>query len=174
MLQMERDAGVANDTSAYDAVSSALWAQRDALEDLLFRLVSEQLVLTSGSNRWLARADDEVRAAIEALRGGEVLRAIEVDELNRLLRLDPQASLADIAAAAPEPWATLLAEHRAALRGLVFEVQSVADENRRLLSSGAKAVAETLAELSNLVTRYDATGRSVHGQPRAILLDEQA
>lgn len=162
------------ETTGFSAVSNALWMQRDALQALLFRLVCEQLILTSGSSRWLAPADDEVRAAVERLRGGEVLRAAEVDELTRLLGLDPDASLADIAAAAPEPWGTLFTDHRTALRALAFEVQSVADENRRLLDAGAKAVAETLAEISNVVIRYDATGRAVQGQPRSFFLDEQA
>lgn len=174
MLQMERDAAMTSAPASYNAVSNALWMQREALEALLFRLVCEQLVLTSGSSRWLARADDEVRAAVERLRGGEVLRAVEVDELTTMLGLDSDASLAELAEAAEEPWATLLGEHRTALRALAFQVQGVADENRQLLDEGAKAVAETLAEISQVVTRYDAAGRAVHSQPRSMLLDEQA
>jgi FlgN protein len=177
MLQMERDAALKNQTTemaAFNAVSSALWMQREALQTLLYRLTCEQLVLTSGSSRWLARADDEVRSAIDQLRTGEVLRAAEVDQLAVQLGLDADASLAELAEASPEPWGTLFADHRTALRALAFEVQGVADENRRLLDSGAKAVAETLAELSNIVTRYDARGRAVQGQPRSMLLDEQA
>jgi hypothetical protein len=174
MLQMERDAAMTDAPASYNAVSNALWMQREALEALLFRLVCEQLVLTSGSSRWLARADDEVRAAVERLRGGEVLRAVEVDELTTLLGLDPDASLADLAEAADEPWGTLLGEHRTALRALSFQVQSVADENRQLLDAGARAVADTLAEISQVVTRYDAAGRAVRSQPRSMMLDEQA
>jgi FlgN protein len=174
MLQMERDAAMTTETATYTAVSNSLWMQREALQILLYRLTCEQLVLTSGSTRWLPRADDEVRAAVDLLRGGEVLRAAEVDQLTRLLDLDPDASLGELAEAAPEPWGTMFADHRTALRALAFEVQSVADENRRLLDAGAKAVAETLAELSHIVTRYDARGRAVQDQPRSILLDEQA
>lgn len=152
MLQMERDAAMTSAPASYNAVSNALWTQREALETLLFRLICEQLVLTSGSSRWLARADDEVRAAVERLRGGEVLRAVEVDELTTMLGLDSDASLAELADAAEEPWATLLGEHRTALRALAFQVQGVADENRQLLDEGAKAVAETLAEISQVGT----------------------
>jgi hypothetical protein len=174
MLQMERGAAMSRETAGYSAVSDALWMQRSALEKLLFKLVCEQLVLTSGSSRWLAQADDEIRAALERLRSGEVLRTAEVDELARTLGLPADVSLAELADAAPEPWSTLLTDHRAALRALAFEVQGVADENRRLLDAGANAVAETLAELGRVVTRYDATGRTVQGQPRSLLLDEQA
>jgi hypothetical protein len=134
----------------YTAVSDALWLQREALQTLLYRLVCEKLVLISGSNRWLARADDEVRAALEHLRTGELLRALEVDELTRTLGLGADASLAELAAAASQPWDTLLSDHREALRALSFEVQSVAEENRQLLESGARAVRKTLAEVTKL------------------------
>lgn len=162
------------ETAAYTAVSNALWVQRETLQTLLYRLVSEKLILISGSSRWLPRADDEVRAAVEQLRGGELIRAAEVEELTRILGLDPGASLAELAAASPEPWGTLLADHRTALRTLAFEVNGVADENQQLLDAGSRAVAETLAEISNVVTSYDAAGRAVRGTPRSMLLDEQA
>lgn len=121
------------ETAIYTAVSDALWLQRDNLRTLLYRLVCENLVLASGSIRWLAQADDDVRAEVERLRAGELVRAAEVEELIRLLGLDPDASLAALAAAAPEPWSTLLTDHRTALRSLVVEVQRMADTNRQLL-----------------------------------------
>lgn len=133
VLQLDREAPMTPETATYTSVSDALWLQRENLRTLLYRLVCENLVLTSGSIHWLARADDEVRAAVGGLRAGELVRAAEVDELTRLRELDPDASLAALAASAPEPWGSLLADHRAALRGLVAEVQRVAETNRRLL-----------------------------------------
>src|SRR5256885_5697397 len=115
MLQMEREAAMTRATAIYAAVSDALWAQRETLQTLLYRLVCEKLGLASGSHRWLARADNEVRAALSQLRGGELIRAAEVEELTRILGLDPDVSLAELAAASPEPWASLLADHRGAL-----------------------------------------------------------
>jgi hypothetical protein len=139
------------ETAGYTAVSDALWLQREALQTLLYRLMCEKLVLTSGSNRWLARADDEVRAALDQLRHSDLLRAIDVDELTRTLGLDADASLAEVAAGAPEPWRTLLTDHRAALRTLAIEVQTVAKENRHLLESGAEAVRKTLTDVTKLL-----------------------
>jgi FlgN protein len=174
MLQMERDASMTRETAAYTAVSNALWVQRETLQTLLYRLVCEKLVLISGSTRWLPQADDQVRDAVEQLRGGELMRAAEVEELTRILVLPADASLAEIAAASPEPWNTLFADHRTALRTLAFEVQAVAEENQHLLDAGSKAVAETLAEISNVVTSYDAAGRSVREFAKSMFLDEQA
>jgi hypothetical protein len=158
----------------YGALSDTLWRQRELLEGLLHRLVGEQLVLTSGATRWLARADDDVRHALEDLRCGEIARAMEVEELARRLGRDGEVSLAELAATAPELWAELLTEHLTVLRELAFEVQQAADENHRLLAAGARAVGETLSGISKVVSVYDATGSPVRGRPGAVLLDEQA
>ena len=156
----------ARDGHTYTAVSEALWMQRETLQTLLYRLVCEKLILMSGSDRWLARADDEIRAVLDQLRSGELMRAVEVEELARLRGLDADASLAELAAASPEPWRTLLADHRAALRSLVCDVQGVAEQNRLLLEAGSLAARATLTEITDLVTRHE-PGRSFdEGEPR--------
>ena len=172
MLPLERT-GAVDGAELYGAVSNALWTQRDLLDRLLYRLVAEQLVLTSGSTRWLAKADDDVRQALDDLRTGEVARAVHVDALVRHFGMEPDASLADLAVGAPDLWADLLTDHRLALRELAFEVQQVSDENQRLLKAGANAVRETLASVGGAVRRYDATGSPVGSSSGAMLLDEQ-
>lgn len=144
------------ETAAYTAVSDTLWLQRDTLHTLLYRLVCEKLILMSGSNRWLARADDDIRANLGLLRSGELMRAAEVEELTRLRGLDADASLAELAAASSEPWRTLLTDHRAALRALVLEVASAAEDNRRRLEAESPAARVTLTEITDLVTHYEA------------------
>ena len=161
-------------SALFPAVSNALWMQREALEMLLYRLMAEQLVVSSGSTRFLVRADADVQAAIHDVQGGELVRAAETDALLRELGLPAEASLAEIADAAPEPWSTLLDEHRTALRTLSFEVQAAADENHRLLDAGARAVHETLAGLGSAVSGYDDTGHAVRRRSAALLFDEQA
>lgn len=161
------------ETEMYGAVSNALWRQRELLETLLYRLVGEQLILTSGSTRWLAKADADLRHAVDELRRGEVARAMDVEILAAALGLPGDPALADLVALAPALWAEILTDHRNALQELAFEVQRVADENGRLLQAGAKAVRETLAGIGTAVRRYDATGSAVRATPRAMLLDEQ-
>lgn len=156
------------------AVSATLWLQREALEELLFKLVEEQLVVSTGATRWLHRVDAEVRTSMERVQSGEVMRAAEVQALSTALDLDDDASLAELADAASEPWSTLLHEHRAALRDLAFEVKGVAAENSRLLEAGAKAVRQTLDSITSTVTTYDKAGGSVRSLRGPILLDEQA
>jgi hypothetical protein len=156
------------------AVSATLWLQRESLEELLFKLVEEQLVVSTGATRWLHRVDSEVRTSMERVQSGEVMRAVEVQALTASLDLDVDASLAEIADAATEPWSTLLHEHRAALRDLAFEVKGVAAENSRLLDAGAKSVRQTLDTITSTVTTYDRAGGSVRSLRGPILLDEQA
>lgn len=158
----------------FATVSNALWMQREALEALLYRLLAEQLVVSSGSTRFLVRADADVQAAIHDVQGGELVRAAETEALIRELGLDSEATLAEIAAVAPEPWTTLFDEHRAALRTLAFEVQAAAAENRRLLDAGARAVQETLAGLGAAISGYDDAGHAVRAPGGALLFDEQA
>ena len=106
-------------------VSTMLWRERDALQLLLFKLVEEQLIVSAGRTRWLAQANEEIEFALEQLRGTEVLRAAETDAISEELGLSTAATLAELEAAAPEPWATLYGEHRRALVQLVAEIEQV-------------------------------------------------
>ena len=155
---------------AFAAVAALLWDEREALEQLLFKLVEEQLILVSGSTRWLNRADAEVRASVTALRASEVMRAAEVDGLSRRLDLPVETTLGELAEQAPEPWPLVLIEHRDALRELVVQIDAVAAENRRLLVASAHAVSETLAGLHLSSQTYESLGSASSGYPH--LVDE--
>jgi hypothetical protein len=153
----------------FGAVSAVLWDERDTLELLEFKLTEENLLVTSGATRWLHRADAEVRAALQRLRLGEVARASEAQALARSLQMPLDMTLAQLADIAPEPWSTLLSAHRAALRGLFFEVEAVAAENRRTLEVGWQAIHETLDGLDLPVTNYIATGGTLRVARRPFL-----
>ncbi|MBV9665058.1 MAG: flagellar protein FlgN, partial [Actinobacteria bacterium] len=57
-----------------------------------------------------------------------------VDELAIDLGLGPNPSLAELAAAAPDPWNGVFERHRHALDVAVAEVNALADESHRLLA----------------------------------------
>ncbi len=155
-------------------LSTMLWREREALQLLLFKLVEEQLVVSSGRTRWLTHANDEVELALRQLRGTEVLRAAEADATADLLGLPPAATLAELQAAAEEPWATLYGEHRRALLELIAEIAQVSEQNRVLLTAGARAVRETLLSVTETVQTYDPHGASAAAGARPLLMDEQA
>ena len=155
-------------------VSTLLWRERDALQLLLFKLVEEQLIVSAGRTRWLAQANDEIEMALSQLRGTEVLRAAETDQIAFELGLAGPPTLAELEATAPEPWATLFAEHRQALVQLVSEIEQTTAANRTLLTAGARAVRETLLSVTQTVRTYDKRGTASPFAGGSMLMDEQA
>ena len=140
-------------------VSGILWKERELLELLLFKLEEEQLVLASGRTRWLAHATREVEYVLEQIRSTEVLRAVEVAAVSEELGISPDASLNALAAAAPEPWGELFRSHRDTFLTLTAEILNLAEANRDLLTSGARAVREALLGLDGGLDTYTADGR---------------
>ncbi|WP_432507163.1 flagellar export chaperone FlgN [Kineococcus arenarius] len=156
-------------------VSGILWKERELMELLLFKLEEEQLVLASGRTRWLAHATREVEFVMEQIRSTEVLRAAEVDAVAAELGVEPGPSLNALASAAPDPWGDLLRGHRDAFLTLTAEIQALADANRDLLSSGARALRETLLGLDTPLDTYTAQGKNTAasaGGSRAHFVDE--
>jgi hypothetical protein len=124
----------------YTALAGVLWRERECLEQLLFRLVAQQLLLATGNTRWLHQADQEVHAAADALREIETSRAAQVTVLAQVTGLPLDVTLAELVADAGEPWTTILADHLTALRGLAGEVKAATSENELLLQAGEHAI----------------------------------
>lgn len=116
-----------------------LWREREIVERVLFKVMAQQLVLKSDQTRWLVTANTEIELAVNDLRVVEVMRCAEADRLAEELGLAHGSTLADLASAAPEPWASILAEHRDALRELTDEIDNAVIENRDLLVASATA-----------------------------------
>jgi hypothetical protein len=153
-------------------LASILWREREMLELLLFKLESEQLVLTGGRTRWLAHATREVEIVLEEIRRTEVIRAIEVDEVAASLGIGPNPSLSALAEAAPVPWSELLDQHRKAFLTLTAEVSALAEANREMLTIGARAARETMLAVVGSVETYGRRGETVAAAPRTRLIDE--
>jgi hypothetical protein len=151
-----------------------LWREREILEQVLFKVVQERLVLEAGETRWLQAANRELEAAVRELRVSEVLRSAETTVLAEELGLSDNASLSELAGAAPEPWSSILLEHRDALRQLTLEIDDATAQSRLLLDAGARTVRETLLSINDAVATYDARGQAATGAARATRVDEQA
>ena len=158
----------------YTDLADLLWGEREVLEQLLFELTVEQLVVGSGQARWLPLANRRLNQALEQLRAIEISRSIESDGICDDLGLPTSASLAEIAAAAAPPWDSILLEHRQALLALAAEVRELTDQNRRLLDAAARSVRETLASITASVGTYDASGAHASDFIRLSRVDEQA
>jgi hypothetical protein len=153
-------------------LASILWREREMLELLLFKLEEEQLVLAGGRTRWLAHATREVEAVLDEIRRTEVIRAVEVQAIGASLGLGDNPSLTALAGAAPAPWSDLLNQHRRAFLTLTAEVSALAEANRDLLTTGARAVRETMLSVAGSVETYGRRGETVAAAPRTRLIDE--
>jgi flagellar biosynthesis/type III secretory pathway chaperone len=154
-------------------LSSVLWRSRELLELLLFKLEEEQLILAAGRSRWLAHATREVEVILEQMRQTEVARAAYSQAAALELGLTPEASLGELADAAPMPWSDLLHQHRKAFLTLTSEITGMAEMNRDLLTAGQRAARETLLFVAGNVETYGRQGQTVtSGERRPSLVDE--
>ncbi len=133
--------------AAFSALATALWTERETLDQLQFRLVTQRLLVRAGVGRWLGISDDEIRVAVARLHTEELVRAAEVEALRAVLGVSSGATLDEIVQVAPPPWGLVLAETRDALRELISEVDSGLSETRRLLTGGAAAARRSLDQL---------------------------
>jgi hypothetical protein len=128
-------------------VSNILWRERQLLELLLFKLEEEQLLLVNSRTRWLSHAAKEIEDVLEAIRNAELARAVEVESLATDLGMPSNASLRELVASAPAPWAHILDEHRQAVLVATEEINGLAASNRELISRGQRDVQDALSWL---------------------------
>ena len=155
---------------AMEELSSVLWRERELLEILLFKLETEQLLLSAGRTRWLPHAAREVESVLERIRETEVLRAVVADAAAESLGLETNPSLRALAEAAEEPWRSILLDHRDAFAAVAAQVSELADTNRELLTAGYRAAQATLLSMSDSAATYAADGSTV-SERRNHLLD---
>lgn len=153
-----------------EQLSQVLWRERDLLEELLFRLEVEQLVLASGRNRWLQHAAADVERSLDSLRRTEVLRATAAGLAAENAGLQPSPSLRSLAESAPEPWRQILMDHHAAFVALTAEIGAMADTNRHLITRGYQAAREVLTELGG-PDAYTPDGEAAEPAPAPRLVD---
>jgi hypothetical protein len=155
-------------------LSSVLWRSRELLELLLFKLEEEQLLLAAGRSRWLAHATREVEVVLEQIRQTEVARAAYAQAVAVELGLIAEASLGELADAAPAPWSDLLHQHRKAFLTLTSEISAMAEANRELLTAGQRAARETMLAFAGTVETYGRSGQTVTGGVRRPSLVDEA
>ena len=155
-------------------LASVLWRSRELLEMLLFKLEEEQLLLASNRSRWLSHATREVEVVLDQIRQTEVIRAAYAQDCAVELGLPAEASLGELADAAPEPWGDLLHQHRKAFLLLTSEISALADVNRDLLTAGQRAARETMLAFAETVETYGPQGQTVSGGVRRSSLVDEA
>ena len=160
---------------SFQTLSDSFWLERELLGDLQYRLEVQELVLTAGRSSLLLRTTQDIEEAASAVRAAEVGRAALSEDVAVALKLAPDASLAEIAEAAPIPWNDLMAEHRDAFISLTQSIAQLSHRNQEALATAHQATQETLMSLQEMVEVYDPTGaRTTHMSSDARLIDEEA
>jgi hypothetical protein len=118
-----------------DEVVAVLAREQVALEHLLFRLNHAKGVLAADDERFLAMAADELETAAHTVRELEAARAAVIGGTA------DGCTLRAMADDAPEPYGTMLQEHRQSLGRLAGEVGA-------MLESTQELAADRLAELN--------------------------
>jgi len=148
-----------------ERLSTVLWRERELLDQLHYRLEVEQLVLASGRSRWLAAAARDVDSVLSTIRETEVLRAVAADAAAEAVGMTSNPSLSALVEAAPEPWSSILGEHRQAFVEVTADIGALADLNRDLISAGLRSARETLLSLGGESTDGYAADGSATAEP---------
>ena len=108
--------------------------EREALEELTTWLELEELVLRYADERLVARVTRCVGEGFALLRTRSLARAVAADRVAGDLSLPATSTLAELAVAVPDPWRTMLFEHRDAMRRSTHRVASLVAESRTQLA----------------------------------------
>lgn len=137
---------------ALAALADAVSTERTLVEALAFRLKALELVLSSDLRRYVSRCLDEVDDASDHAAAAEDRRRQALEELCAAWgRPAATVGLADLAIEAPEPWATVFADHHDHLRALSLEVATTASRNAELATATLVRVDADLDQLTGVL-----------------------
>jgi hypothetical protein len=146
------------------------------LDNLLFKLDVQQLLLMSGRSGWLVRASREIETALEQVRIIELERAVRFSEVAGNLNLDASPSLSAIAGAAEEPWKSLLTEHYEAFLELATRIQAITSLNREMAFSAQIATEAILTSIRGdsdpTLNLYAQSGATEKLDRKSVFVDE--
>jgi FlgN protein len=149
--------------------------QQAALRQLCFKFEVQEVVLTSGRQQWLGEMTSELELAVAQLHSTDRALRSALQQAAVAIGLSPEATVREVALAAPEPWGWVFDQHRSDVQQLIERVGQLSRSNRQLLARGHAA---TLAAISFLGGQepygYDARGQVVPLTGSVGLLDARA
>jgi hypothetical protein len=154
----------ADPVAGLEALAETLWAERQVVEFLLYKLVTAKLLLAADERRFVSHALSEVERVVDALRDAELRRSIALEQFarDRRMRAD-DVTLDWLATNTPPPWREVFSDHRTAFGELATEIETTSAENRHLAASGLSQIRQTIDTLTGPQTTtstYDASGRA--------------
>jgi hypothetical protein len=158
---------------ATEDLSHQLWTMRELLEQLVFKLEVQGLLLASSRARWMPFISSEIEAIIDAIAEVDRTRAEASARVTAARGLPPGTTLAQLIDHIGSPWANLLGQHRLHLLSLQAEIEELSRSNHELARRGLFRTREMLASLGEQgVDVYDPHGLATSlAAPSAFRLD---
>lgn len=142
-------------------LAQQLWAMRELLEQMVYKLEMQGLLLAANRTRWMPFLNAEIETLIEAINAVDKDRAAASAALARSYGLPGGAPLSEILVHVGNPWAPVLTQHRLLLLSLQAEIEDIAHTNADLARRGVSRSREIIASLGdNSVNVYDPRGNS--------------
>jgi len=132
---------------ATEDLSHQLWTMRELLEQLVFKLEVQGLLLGAGRARWMPFVAVEIEGIIDAIADVDRSRAAASARVSATRGLPPGTTLSQLIDAIGAPWGSLLAQHRLHLLSLQAEVEELSRSNHELARRGVHRTREMLASL---------------------------
>lgn len=153
-------------------LSQQLWTMRELLEQMVYKLEMQGLLLAAGRTRWLPFLNSEIESLMEAVNAVDAARSQASTRLARRYGLRPDVSLSELLQYVEHPWGQLLAQHRLHLVSLQSEIEDVSNSNQELARRGLMRSREIIASLGdNSVDVYDPRGYARPLTTSALRLD---
>ncbi|MCU1361112.1 MAG: hypothetical protein JWN99_2401 [Ilumatobacteraceae bacterium] len=128
-------------------LSHQLWTMRELLEQLVYKLEVQGLLLAAGRARWVPYVTAEIEAIIEAISEVEVSRSAASTRLARQHGRPPTSSLSELVDHVDSPWSSLLSQHRLHLLSLQAEIEEMSQTNHEMARRGLMQSREIIASL---------------------------
>ncbi|MEM9746505.1 MAG: flagellar export chaperone FlgN [Actinomycetota bacterium] len=149
---------------ALDELTKRLVLLHDQMEQLLCALDIQQLVLANNRLRWLPAVTESVEMLVHEIHLSESERLPVAYEVAASLGVAPEATLAEMADAAGEPYRSTWRRTRLGLLALHREVDQVTAANRELSRHGVLAANEVITTIGGTgepePAAYSASGQS--------------
>lgn len=160
---------------ALERLARCLEQQLVALRRLCFKFEVQEIVLSGGRHQWLNETTAELERAVTDVQSSDpdLRRALAAAAV--ALGLSSEATVREVAMAAPEPWGYIFDQHRTELRQALDRAGALSRANRQLLARGQAATTAALALLgAEAPTSYDASGALSPAGGSLGLLDARA
>lgn len=145
--------------NAVEDLSHQLWTMRELLEQLVYKLEVQRLMLAAGRSRWLPFVESEIEAVVAAITEVELAREHAAGRVAIDLGLPSTTRLDDLVDRLDDGWNEIMRAHRLHLLSLYGQVEDATNDNRELAARGLSRTREVIASLTeDDVDVYDPAG----------------